>query len=100
MIDDATVVRRNPTVEYRSLGADDGGGVLLHVGTGAYHGLNEVGAAVWALLEPEQGVAFGSIVEGVRDQVEEAPENLAEEIGEFLEDLSTRDLVTLGATEG
>jgi hypothetical protein len=39
MIDDATVVRRNATVEYRSLG-DEGGGVLLHVGTGAYHGLN------------------------------------------------------------
>jgi hypothetical protein len=95
MIEDATVVRRNPTVEYRSLG-DDGGGVLLHVGTGAYHGLNEVGAAVWALLEPEQGATFGSIVEGVRAQVDDAPENLAEEIGEFLEDLSTRDLVSLG----
>jgi len=98
MIDDTTVVRRNPTVEYRTLG-DEGGGVLLHVATGAYHGLNEVGAAVWALLGSEDGLAFGAIVDGVRDQVDEAPEELGSEIAEFLEDLAERDLVSIGDAE-
>jgi hypothetical protein len=97
MIDDATVVRRNATVEYRSLG-DEGGGVLLHVGTGAYHGLNEVGAAVWALLEPTEGVSFASLIDGLRSQLEDPPDELSADISEFLEDLAARDLVSLGAS--
>ena len=50
MIEETTILRRNPRVEYRGMGEREGG-VLLHLDTAAYHGLNEVGALIWRLLE-------------------------------------------------
>ena len=50
MIDATTLLRRNPRVESRSMGEGEGG-VLLHLDTAAYHGLNEVGVLIWSLLE-------------------------------------------------
>jgi hypothetical protein len=98
MMDDMTVIRRNTTVEYRGLG-EEGGGVLLHVGTGAYHGLNEVGAVVWGLLEAaDDGTTFGSILQDLRARLDDAPADLSGDIAEFLEDLAARDLVQLGSS--
>ena len=91
MIDPATVIRRNPRVEFRELG-EEGGAVLLHLETGAYHGTNEVGAMVWDLLG-EQGMAFGALVERLRSDLEETPESLESEISEFLDELATRGLI-------
>ena len=50
MIQETTVLRRNPRVEYRSMGRRRRS-PALHLDTAAYHGLNEVGALIWRLLE-------------------------------------------------
>jgi hypothetical protein len=92
MISDETVVRRNPSVESRGLG-EEGGAVLLHVGTGAYHGTNDVGALIWEILEEPK--SFGTLLARLRDQLEETPPTLAEEIAEFLDELAERELVLL-----
>jgi hypothetical protein len=44
------VIRRNPRVVSRELAAE-GGAVLLHLESGAYHGLNETGILIWSLAD-------------------------------------------------
>jgi hypothetical protein len=82
-------------VEFRSLG-DEEGGVLLHLDTAAYHGLNGVGALAWSLLE---GVTFERLLEELRSQLEGVPPTFEEEIAEFLSDLAERDLIHYGTEE-
>jgi hypothetical protein len=90
MIEATTVLRRSPRVEYRSMGEGEGG-VLLHLDTAAYHGLNEVGALIWRLLEEPK--AFDTLLQELRDQLQEVPPRFEEEIGQFLGELTERGLV-------
>jgi hypothetical protein len=90
MIEATTLLRRNPRVEYRSMGEGEGG-VLLHLDTAAYHGLNEVGALIWRLLEEPK--AFDTLLQELRDQLQEVPPQFEEEIGQFLDELAERGLV-------
>jgi Coenzyme PQQ synthesis protein D (PqqD) len=72
----------------------DEGGVLLHLGSGEYHGLNAVGQLVWELLTEEHTVA--ELIAVVRQRIE-APSGLEEEVLAFLEELRRRDLVEVMA---
>jgi hypothetical protein len=92
-LEPSTVLRRNSRVEYRSLG-EEGGGVLLHLDTAAYHGLNGVGALAWSLLD---GITFGKLLEELRTRLEGVPPTFEEEIAEFLNELSERDLIYYGS---
>lgn len=92
MVSDDAVIRRNPRVEFREMG--EGGGVLLHVGTGAYHGVNEIGALIWGLI-PE-GMTVPAIVDELRTRVEDAPEDLDREVRSFVDELVGRDLLEIG----
>jgi hypothetical protein len=64
--------------------------VVLHLDTAQYHGLNEVGAAIWDLAD---GRTFEEIVRGLHEQLEDAPANLEDDVTEFLEALHERELV-------
>ena len=92
MIDPTTRISRNPDVVYRSL-EEDQGGVLLHLQSGAYHGLNQFGSLIWGLIENE--TRFGDLVDGVRAETEDAPTSVDEDVSRFVEDLNARDLVQL-----
>ena len=92
MIDPTTRIRRNPDVVFRPL-EDEQGGVLLHLQSGAYHGLNQFGSLIWGLIENE--TRFADLVDGVRAESEDAPASLEEDVSGFVEDLSARDLVQL-----
>ena len=92
MIDERTVVRRNPKVEARGLG-DEGGAVLLHVGTGAYHGTNDVGALIWETLE--QPRTFDELLGALRSTLLDPPDEFSDEVSAFLTDLADRDIVVL-----
>ncbi len=92
MIDPNTSVRRSSQVVYRKL-TEGSGGVLLHLDSAAYHGLNEVGALIWSLLRG--GTTFATLVEEVRTHLDDAPPNLVDDLSEFLEDLQARKLVVL-----
>lgn len=86
----SSMLRRNPRVEYRSLG-DEEGGVLLHLDTAAYHGLNPVGALTWSLLE--DGITFEALLDRLRQELKETPDTFQEEIADFLGQLAERNLI-------
>jgi hypothetical protein len=92
MIDPTTRIRRNPDVVFRPL-EEEQGGVLLHLQSGAYHGLNELGSLIWGLIENE--TRFSDLVDGVRAETEDAPASVEQDVSGFVEDLSARDLVQL-----
>jgi hypothetical protein len=92
MIEPTTRISRNPDVVYRSL-EEEQGGVLLHLQSGAYHGLNQFGSLIWGLLENQ--TRFADLVDGVRAEAEDAPPSVDEDVSRFVEDLSARDLVQL-----
>ena len=90
MIDTTTLLRRNPRVESRSMGEGEGG-VLLHLDTAAYHGLNEVGVLIWSLLEEQKQVDV--LLQELRAQLQDVPPDFEGEIRQFLADLADRDLI-------
>jgi hypothetical protein len=65
--------------------------VLLHLETGAYHGLNPVGFLVWTAIEDER--SLGEVVEAVRAGVRNAPPQLPDDIARFVAGARDRDLV-------
>jgi Coenzyme PQQ synthesis protein D (PqqD) len=87
------MIRPNPRSTFREL-AEGSGGVLLHLDTAAYHGLNEIGVAIWSLIQP--GITFGALVDALRSQITDAPAALDADVATFLEDLRQRDLVLIG----
>src|SRR5437763_870542 len=58
MLDASTTVARHPRVVFRQLGGETGG-VVLHLGTAAYHGVNEMGALVFGLWRLTGPVSYG-----------------------------------------
>lgn len=89
MIDNGVVFRQNPRVEYRDLAEE--GGVLLHLDTASYHGINPVGAYVWKLCG--QGATFPEIITALRLELTDAPPSLESDIAEFLNDMTARELL-------
>ncbi len=85
-----TIVRRNPRVVAREL-SDVAGAVLLHLETGAYHGLNPVGWVVWELIDGQRTVA--ELVEGVRERIDDPPPEVEHDVLSFLDGAQARGLV-------
>jgi hypothetical protein len=86
-----TVLKKNPQVVYRQLAGE--GGVLLHLESGAYHGLNEVGTLIWGLLDEEK--TFDELVADLREHLLDPPADLDGEVERFLADLRERDLLAV-----
>lgn len=95
MIEPTTMVHRNPRAVFRKL-AEGSGGVLLHLDSTKYHGVNEVGAAIWELTESE--IAVGDLVEALRGRLDEPPADLEADVESFLSELSERELIELRTT--
>ena len=93
MIDSQTTVRRKPDVVFRALQEGEGG-VLLHLLSGEYHGLNQLGCVIWGLMDSDR--TFGDLVIDVRGQLEDPPPSVEQDVSTFLEGLRDRDLVELG----
>lgn len=85
-----TSVRRSPHASVRRL--ENGSAGVLNLDTAQYHGLNEVGTAIWDLAD---GRSFERIVVALRGQLEDPPEHLEDEVAVFLEALHERALVEL-----
>ncbi|HWM13599.1 MAG TPA: PqqD family protein [Gaiellaceae bacterium] len=83
------MIKKNPQVVYRALAGE--GGVLLHLESGAYHGLNEVGTLIWGLLDEER--TLDQLVAELRERLLDPPEDLRGEVERFLADLRERDLL-------
>jgi hypothetical protein len=81
---------RNENVAFRRLAAGEGG-VLLHLESGEYHGINEVGCLIWELLDGQRTVE--AVAVALRDDVEDPPPDLVHEVTVFLDSLRARGLV-------
>ena len=84
------MLRQSPRVVFRKL-AEGSGGVLLHLDTAAYHGLNEFGAVIWSSLQ--EGVCFRSLLQDLRAELDEVPPSFEQDLAEFVTALSDRGLV-------
>ena len=89
MIERSAVFRHNPRVEYRNLAEE--GGVLLHLDTASYHGINPVGALVWRVCDG--GATFEQILSALRSEITDAPDSLERDIEEFLTSMTERELL-------
>lgn len=85
----ARAVRKNPQVAFRQL--TNGESVLLHLGSGSYHGLNPTGALVWDLIDGDR--AADELSAEVRARLDDAPADVDRVVTEFLHSLRERDLV-------
>ena len=95
VIDDNTKLRRSPNVAGHNLGSNEGG-VLLHLQSGQYHGVNNVGWAIWSLLDRPHTIS--ELVAGLQPQFAEVS-GLAEDVRAFVDHLLARDLLEV-LTEG
>lgn len=86
----ASKIGKNPQVVAREL-AEGEGGVLLHLESGAYHGVNPVGLLIWELLDGERTVA--EVIDAVRDRVANGPPELEADVMAFLNRVVERNLV-------
>ena len=91
-IDPGSRIVPNPRAVYRKL-AEGSGGVVLHLDTAAYHGVNETGAFIWSKLEG--GTRFGDLVATLGAEMQGAPPTLADEVSGFLADLAERNLISI-----
>ena len=80
--------RHGTNVVYRRLA--DGEAVLLHLGSGAYHELNAVGALLWELLDGRRDLP--SLTAELAEVVEDPPPDLETVVASFVADLRQRDL--------
>jgi len=83
-------ITRNEEVVYRDLAAGEGA-VLLHVGSGAYHGLNGTGSLVWSLIDGDR--TRDDIVREVRACFEDPPSGIDRDVDGFLDELRRRNLI-------
>ena len=89
-MDSGLKFRRNADVVVRNLSEGEGG-VLLHLQTGAYHGMNPVALLIWEQLDGQRTVA--QVTEAVREGVDGSPDDLAADVRAFLESALERDLI-------
>jgi hypothetical protein len=85
-------LQRNPDVVARALAEPDGG-VLLHLGSGAYFGVNPVGLLVWELVDGERTV--DDVIAELRTRVVDGPPELERDVERFIDSVLERDLVRL-----
>jgi hypothetical protein len=85
-------IQKNPEIVARAL-AEPEGGVLLHMESGAYFGVNQVGLLVWELVDGERTVA--DLVEALRARVANGPPELERDVLQFLDSALERDLVVI-----
>jgi Coenzyme PQQ synthesis protein D (PqqD) len=90
VIEPSSRLVRNENVAFRRLAAGEGG-VLLHLESGEYHGINEVGCLIWELLDGERTVE--AVAVALQDDIEDPPPDLVDEVIVFLDSLHARGLV-------
>jgi hypothetical protein len=91
----AGALSRSSKAAYHEL-ADRRGGVLLRLDTGAYHGVDAVGALVWSLLEGAP--TFEELLPLVSGTLDEVPTGFDVEVEQFLAGLRDRGLIEVSET--
>jgi hypothetical protein len=87
---DVTIAKSERAV-FRELA--DGTGVLLHLDSTAYHGINQIGVLIWNLID--DGITLRQLIDDVRSRVLDPPSQIDDDVAEFIHDLGSRDLIIL-----
>ena len=69
----------------------DGESVLLHIGSGRYFGLDEVGTLIWKLLA--EGREIDQIEQRIVEIYDVGPETVTRDVRRILDELCDRDLL-------
>ncbi len=86
------------TVENSILSQDVGADtVLLNMESGEYHGLNEVGSRIWALIQ--EGQTASGILSTMLEEYDVSENVLAGDIGQFLLELQAKGIIHLLSVE-
>ncbi len=88
-IDMSTVYRTSSEAMASKLGSET---VLLHLGSGTYFGMDEVGTLVWQLLD--EGLTPKQICNRVAETFDEVPDTVGDDILAFLEQLVSQKLIS------
>ena len=86
-----TTIARSDRAIFRTV--DDGSGLVLHLDTADYYGLNQVGSLIWDLLG--EGTTWESLIGDLKDSFDEPPATLESDAADFLKELHDRQLVVL-----
>lgn len=78
-------------VVFRRLGRES---VLLHLGTGRYFGLDEVGTLIWTLLAA--GTSLPEIERRILEQYEVDADTVHGDVVRILDQLQSRELLEVG----
>lgn len=92
VIDERTRIKRRSVVAAHELGGSEGG-VLLHLESGQYHGVDTVGWTIWGLLDGSRSVA--DLAGELQQRFPDATEHLTNDVKTFLQDLLERNLVEI-----
>ncbi len=92
MIGPESKIRRQAEVQGRALEEGEGG-VLLHLTSGQYHGVNPVGWVIWELIEEERTVT--DLASALRDRLDDPPGDLESDVVGFLAGIQERDLIVV-----
>lgn len=71
----------------------EGEAVILKFGTGVYHGLNEVGARAWALVQ--RPVTFREVLEAIVSEYDVDPEECARDLRALFGEMAAAGLVRI-----
>ncbi len=80
--------KRNERVTWRVL---EGDCILLHLDSGIYYTLNDVGRFLWESLDGKKSLS--EIRETILDRYDVTPEKVKGDLPELIEDLKKEDLV-------
>ncbi|NET04900.1 MAG: lasso peptide biosynthesis PqqD family chaperone [Symploca sp. SIO2B6] len=69
----------------------EGESVILHLKSGTYYGLNDVGASIWNLIQEPKKVS--ELREAILEEYEVEPEQCEREILELLQQLAAKELI-------
>ena len=76
----------------------DGESVLLHLGSGQYFGLDEVGTLIWHLLV--EGCSLDAIQQRIVAEYDISAEEVKNDVLRIVEELAQNGLVEVKRTEG
>lgn len=89
MIDELSRIKRSSEVAAHGLSASEGG-VLLHLKSGQYHGIDGVGWMIWNLLDGSRSLA--ELAEELQVRFPDARDQLKKDVRTFVSDLLERNL--------
>lgn len=94
MLPSDAAITRDPKVVYRHL---QEGGVLLHLDSGQYYGVNQTGYLIWTLID--ERISISVLLARLHEHFHNAP-GLEEDVHVFLDGLHRRGLICVLSTDG